>query len=78
MDPKSKIVKSNATDSDRVAAMKTAQSDFTGLKDGSSTQEQHSLSAFLQVWFFNFSENDLHLTEGAMRFQVEAGHATCA
>ena len=49
MDPKSKIVKSNATDSDRVAAMKTAQSDATGLRDGSSEQEQHNLSAFLQV-----------------------------
>ena len=64
MDPKSKIVKSNATHSDRVAAMKTAQSDATGLRDGSSEQEQHNLSAFLQVWFFNFSENDFHLTEG--------------
>ena len=49
MDPKSKIVKSNATHSDRVAAMKTAQSDATGLRDGSSEQEQHNLSAFLQV-----------------------------
>ena len=49
MDPKSKIVKSNATYSDRVAAMKTAQSDATGLRDGSSEQEQHNLSAFLQV-----------------------------
>ena len=50
MDPKSKIVKSNATDADRVAAMKTAQSDATGLKDGhSESQEQQQLSAFLQV-----------------------------
>ena len=54
MDPKSKIVKSDAKDSDRVAAMKTAHSDATGLKpaglkDGSSEQEQHNLSAFLQV-----------------------------
>ena len=64
MDPKSKIVKSNATHSDRVAAMKTAQSDATGLRDGSSEQEQHNLSAFLQVWFFILSENDFHLTEG--------------
>ena len=69
MDPKSKIVKSDAKVSDRVAAMKTAHSDATGLKpaglkDGSSEQEQHNLSAFLQVWFFNFSENDFHLTEG--------------
>ena len=65
MDPKSKIVKSNATDADKVAAMKTAQSDATGLKDDhSESQEQHNLSAFLQVWFFIFSENDFHLTEG--------------
>ena len=64
MDPKSKIVKSNASDSDRVAAMKTAKSDATGLKDDQSEHERQQLSAFLQVWFFNFSENDFHLTEG--------------
>ena len=58
MDPKSKIVKSKANDSDRVAAMKTAQSDATGLKDGSAEQQQQQLSAFLQVWFFNLSEKD--------------------
>ena len=49
MDPKSKIVKSKADDSDRVAAMKTAQSDATGLKDGSGEQHEQQLSAFLQV-----------------------------
>ena len=49
MDPKSKIVKSNASHSDRVAAMKTAKSDATGLKDGQSDHEQQQLSAFLQV-----------------------------
>ena len=49
MDPKSKIVKSNASDSDRVAAMKTAKSDATGLKDSQSEHEQQQLSAFLQV-----------------------------
>ena len=49
VDPKSNIVKSNASDSDRVAAMKTAKSDATGLKDGQSEHEQQQLSAFLQV-----------------------------
>ena len=49
VDPKSTIVKSNASDSDRVAAMKTAKSDATGLKDGQSEHEQQQLSAFLQV-----------------------------
>jgi hypothetical protein len=52
MDPKSKIVKSKASESDRVAAMKTAKSDATGLQDGSSEQQQQQLSAFLQVCFF--------------------------
>ena len=61
MDPKSKIVKSKATESDRVAAMKTAQSDATGLKDGSSEQQQQQLSAFLKVLFFNLYGNDFHL-----------------
>ena len=49
MDPKSNLVKSNATFGDRVAAMENAHSDATGLKDGSSEQEQHNLSAFLQA-----------------------------
>ena len=49
VDPKSNIVKSNASDSDRVAAMKTAKSDATGLKDGQSEHERQQLSAFLQV-----------------------------
>ena len=49
VDPKSTIVKSNASDSDRVAAMKTAKSDATGLKDGQSEHERQQLSAFLQV-----------------------------
>ena len=49
MDPKSKIVQSNASDSDRVAAMKTAKSDATGLNDGQSEHERQQLSAFLQV-----------------------------
>jgi len=48
VDPKSKIVQSNASDSDRVAAMKTAKSDATGLNDGQSEHERQQLSAFLQ------------------------------
>ena len=82
MDPKSKIVKSNATDADKVAAMKTAQSDATGLKDGHpESQEQQQLSAFLQVRFLNFFENDFHLSESGtypqLLTQPEFKHCKC-